>query len=192
MGLTSHLMAIQRVQQRLRKVTAALDAAGVPDAVVGGNAVASRVGRVDQGATRATKDVDILVRRTDTPRVSAVITGLGFDDDDLRDRASGAAFIDPDEPSKESRVHLVWAGEKIRPSYTVLSPTVDEAVGDPEGFFVIELPALVRMKLTSFRDIDRVHIADMLSVGLIDARVRSSLASELLARLAEIEAASAE
>ncbi|MBX3315649.1 MAG: nucleotidyltransferase family protein [Phycisphaeraceae bacterium] len=187
MGLTSHLMAIERVQQRLRKVTAALDAAGVPYAVVGGNAVASWVGRVDQGATRATKDVDILVRRTDTPRVSAAITGLGFDDDELRDKAVAAAFIDPDEPSKKSGVHLVWAGERIRPSYTVLSPTVEEAVRDPDGFLVIDLPALVRMKLTSFRDIDRVHIADMLSVGLIDARVRGTLVSELLARLTEIE-----
>ncbi len=37
MGLTFHLMAIERVQQRLRRVTAALDAAGVPYAVVGGN-----------------------------------------------------------------------------------------------------------------------------------------------------------
>lgn len=61
-------MAVERVQQRLRKVTAALDAAG---AVVGGNAVAAWVGRVDPGATRATKDVDILVRRADAPRASA-------------------------------------------------------------------------------------------------------------------------
>lgn len=189
MGLTFHLMAIERVQQRLRKVTAALDAAGVPYAVVGGNAVASWVGRVDQGATRATKDVDILVRRSDTPRVSAVITGLGFAREDLRDIV---LFIDPDEPSKKSGVHLVWAGEKIRPSYTVLSPTVEEAVRDPEGFLVIDLPALVRMKLTSFRDIDRVHIADMLSVGLIDARVRAPLPQDLIARLAEIEASTAE
>jgi hypothetical protein len=189
MGILSHLMAVERVQQRLRKVTAALDAAGIKYAVVGGNAVASWVGRVDQGATRATKDVDILVRRSDATRVSASITALGFAREDLRDLV---LFIDPDEPSKKSGVHLVWAGEKIRPSYTIPSPSVEEAVRDPEGYLVLNLPALVRMKLTSFRDIDRVHIADMLSVGLIDAGCRASLPPELLARLQQVEQSSSE
>ncbi len=52
---------------------------------------------------------------------------------------------------------------------------------------MIDLPALVRMKLTSFRDIDRVHIADMLSVGLIDETIKSGLPDELSQRLNEIE-----
>ena len=39
MGIASHFMAIERIQQRLRKVTSALDAAGIRYAVVGGNAV---------------------------------------------------------------------------------------------------------------------------------------------------------
>jgi hypothetical protein len=81
----------------------------------------------------------------------------------------------------------VWASERIRPSYTVLSPDVTESERDPEGFVVIALPALVRMKLTSFRDIDRVHIADMLGVGLITPDVRGSLPLELLARLEQVE-----
>ena len=180
-------MAVERVQQRLRKVTAALDAAGVAYAVVGGNAVASWVGRVDPGATRATKGVDLLVRRGDVPRVSAVITGLGFARENLRDLV---LFIDPEEPSKKSGVHLVWANERIRPSYAVPSPSVEEAERDPEGFSVLGLAALVRMKLTSFRPIDQVHVHDMMSVGLIDAAVRDSLPAELQVRMAEIEAAS--
>lgn len=184
MGLSPHVMSVERVQQRLRKVAAALDAAGVKYAVVGGNAVASWVGRVDQGATRATKDVDLLVQRADTPRITAAITALGFSREDLRDLV---LFIDPEEPSKKSGVHLVWADEKIPPSYTVKSPSVDEAVRDPEGFLVLDLPALVRMKLTSFRDVDRVHIADMLSVGLIDEPCRASLPTELRERLEQVE-----
>lgn len=184
MGITPHLMAVERVQQRLRRVTAALDAAGIRYAVVGGNAVAAWVGRVDSGATRATRDVDILARREDLPRITAAITALGFAREDLRDLV---LFIDPDEPSKRSGVHIVWAGERIRPSYSVPSPSVDEAERDPEGFLVLNLPALVRMKLTSFRDIDRVHIADMLSVGLITPPVRRALPKELVARLAQVE-----
>jgi hypothetical protein len=180
MSLSIHFMAIERVQERLRSVTAALDAAGVRYAVVGGNAVAAWVGRVDAGATRATKDVDLLVRRQDVPQITAVITELGFAREDLRDLV---IFLDPQEPSRRSGVHLVWAGEKIRPSYSVASPSVDEAVRDPEGFLVIDLPALVRMKLTSFRPVDQVHLADMMGVGLIDERVRAGLAADLLRRL---------
>lgn len=185
MSFSSHVMAVERVQQRLRKVTAALDAAGIPYAVVGGNAVASWVGRVDPGATRATKDVDVLVRRADAPRVSGAITALGYAREDLRDLV---LFIDPEEPSRQSGVHLVWAEERIRPSYSTLSPSVEEAVRDPEGFLVIGLAALVRMKLTSFRPIDQVHVADMLGVGLIGSDVRSALPDELLVRLNEVEA----
>jgi hypothetical protein len=184
LGLTSHFMAVERVQLRLLKATAALDAAGISYAVVGGNAVATWVGRVDAGATRATKDVDLLVRRADTERITAALSALGFVREDLRDIV---LFLDPDEPSRKSGVRLVWAAEKIRPSYTVASPSVDEAVRDAEGFLVIDLPALVRMKLTSFRDIDRVHVADMLSVGLIDSTVRASLPVELVARLEQVE-----
>lgn len=186
MGLAFHIMAIERVQARLRKATAALEKAGIPYAVVGGNAVAAWVGRVDPGATRATKDVDILVRRVDLPRVSAAITALGFAREDLRDIV---LFTDPDEPSKKSGVHLVWANERLRPSYTVSSPDVSESERDPEGFSVVKLAALVRMKLTSFRPVDQVHVQDMMSVGLLTPEVRRELPAELLERLATLETA---
>lgn len=48
------------------------------------------------------------------------------------------------------------------------------------------------MKLTSFRDIDRVHVADMLSAGLLTAAVPASLTPELRARLESIEREEAE
>jgi hypothetical protein len=66
-------------------------------------------------------------------------------------------------------------------------PDVDEVTREREGFALLELPALVRMKLTSLRDIDRVHIADLLSVGLIDDRLRVGLPRDLQERLATIE-----
>ncbi len=176
---------MERVEHRLRKVTAALDAAGIPYAVIGGNAVASWVARVDPEATRTTKDVDILARRADVQRLSEAIVGLGFQRHDLRRMV---LFVDPEAPSKKSGVHLVWAGEKVRTTYSRPAPTIEESVIAPEGFRVLSLPALVRMKLTSFRDIDRVHIADLLGVGLIDDAVRKSLPADLGERLATIEA----
>lgn len=182
-GYSAFVMAMDRVEKRLRQVSAALDAAGIPYAVVGGNAVAAWVARIDPAATRATKDVDLLVRRSDDARIAQVMSGLGFERQDLRRLV---LFIDPEEPSKRSGVHLVWADTLIRPSYACPSPSVDEAVRDPEGFALLGLSALVRMKLTSFRDIDRVHIADLAQVGLIDETVRSAMPDALQARLHEV------
>lgn len=179
-------MAVDRVEQRLKKVTAALDAAGIPYAVIGGNAVACWVARVDPSATRATKDVDLLINRADSSRLDKVMASLGFAREDLRRLV---LFIDPEEPSKRSGVHLVWAGEKVRPSYVCAAPSVEEAVRDPEGFLVLDLPALVRMKLTSMRPIDQAHVEDLLSVGLIEPSVRKSLPQELLDNLNRIEEA---
>ena len=56
------VMAMQRVEQRLKCVTRGLDAARIPYAVVGGNAVAAWVARIDPAATRTTKYVDLLAR----------------------------------------------------------------------------------------------------------------------------------
>ena len=177
-------MAVDRVEKRLRRVAQALDAAGIKYAVIGGNAVAPWVARADPGATRATKDVDLLVQRSDDERVTQAMTALGFERHDLRRMV---LFVDPDEPSKRSGVRLMWAEEFVRPSYPCPAPSVDEAVRDPEGFLVLGLAALVRMKLTSCRDIDRVHIADLASVGLIDEAIRNDLSPELRARLDDIQ-----
>jgi hypothetical protein len=42
------------------------------------------------------------------------------------------------------------------------------------------------MKLTSFRDKDRVHLRDMLDVGLIDASWADKFSAELRGRLEEL------
>jgi hypothetical protein len=178
------VMAMERIERRLRQVTAALDAAGIRYAVVGGNAVALWVAKADPAATRTTKDVDLLVNRDDLDRISEVMRGLGFESQDLRRLV---LFIDPEEPSRMSGVHLVWAGEKVRPSYAHPTPLVTEVVRDAEGFWVLDLPALLRMKLTSMRDVDRVHVADLIRVGMVDQATRDALPADLRGRLEEIE-----
>jgi hypothetical protein len=178
------VMAMEQVERRLRRVTAALDAADIPYAVVGGNAVALWAAKADPGATRTTKDVDLLVDRTDLDRITEVMRGLGFEKHDLRRLV---LFVDPEDPSRRSGVHLVWAGQKVRPSYAHPAPAVTEGVRDPEGFRVLDLAALLRMKLTSLRDVDKVHVADLLRVGMIDRAVRDTLPADLRERLEEIE-----
>jgi hypothetical protein len=177
-------MAMELVERRLRKVTAALDAANIRYAVIGGNAVALWVAKADPSATRTTKDVDLLVERSDLDRISQVMHELGFEKQELRRLV---LFVDPEAPSRRSGVHLVWAGEKVLPSYAHPAPTLTETVRDPEGFWVLDLPALVGMKLTSLRDIDKVHIADLLRVDMISQRLRGSLPPDLRRRLEDIE-----
>ncbi len=75
----------------------------------------------------------------------------------------------------------------MRPSYAHAAPVLTETVRDPEGLWVLDLPALVRMKLTSLGDIDRVHISDLLCVGMITQRPRGMLPPDLRRRLEDIE-----
>lgn len=176
-------MAMQRVEERLRKVCAALDAAGIPYAVCGGNAVAAWVATVDPGATRTTKDVDLLVSRSDLARITQTLEGMGFVREDLR---SITLFLDPSDLDRKTGVHLVWAGERVRPSYRHAAPTPADAVRIEERFAVLSIAALLRMKLTSLRDIDRVHVRDLLGAGLIDERTRAELPADLRERLDRI------
>lgn len=182
-AFSAYVMAVERVERSLRQVTAALDASGIRYAVVGGNAVAAWVASVDPGGTRTTKDVDLLVDRSDVEQIGAVLQSLGFRREDLRDMV---LFVDPAEPSRRAAVHLDWAGERVRPSHPVAAPSLSEVVRDPQGFLVIELTALVRMKLAAFRDIDRVHLQDLHSVGLVTPALRAQLPDELRRRLDEV------
>ncbi len=53
---------------------------------------------------------------------------------------------------------------------------------------MIDLRHLVEMKLQAYRFIDRAHIQDLLSVGLIDDAVRNALPADLRERLEAIQA----
>ena len=65
--------AMDKVRERLDRVTKALSDAGVPYAVIGGNAVAAWVATVDDGAVRSTKDVDILLAEEDLERATTCL-----------------------------------------------------------------------------------------------------------------------
>src|SRR5580698_4814849 len=77
-GWERALIAAEKVKERMRRATKALDGAGVAYAVVGGNAVAEWIARVDEDAVRNTRDVDLLVRRADLPAARTALEGAGF------------------------------------------------------------------------------------------------------------------
>ncbi len=176
--------AVEAVRERARRAASALQRAGVSYVVVGGNAVASWVARVDQEAVRNTKDVDVLVRRQDFARVAAALQSVGFVH---RNVAGVDMFLDGAEGSVRSAIHIVFGGEKVRTGDTLPIPDVTECVEGPD-FPVPTLDALVRMKLISFRLKDKIHLLDMLDVGLIDEEWCDRLPPELAARLSELAA----
>ncbi|HVP10288.1 MAG TPA: hypothetical protein VMV94_03775 [Phycisphaerae bacterium] len=179
-------MAVDRVERLLRKVSKALDKARIHYAVIGGNAVAAWVATVDDGAVRATKGVDLLIRRQDLAIVTEALRPLGLMPVDV---LGVVMFVDRRRPNPKTGVHLVFANERIRPHYAHPAPDAGSAVRSEAGFLVVDLPSLVRMKLQSYRDIDRVHIRDLLSVGLLDAALIRALPKELRQRMREIQEA---
>ena len=52
-----------------------------------------------------------------------------------------------------------------------------------KSYRMLSLESLVRMKLSSYRRKDQVHLLDMLGIGLIDATCPSRYPPELAARL---------
>jgi hypothetical protein len=171
--------AVEKVNDRLRKVVSILEGSGVPYAVVGGHAVRAWVAQVDEAAVRTTKNVDILVRRDNFQKLSQVLTAAGF----YHREVSGVdMFVDSQDGSARDAVHLVFVGQMVRPGDCEANPEIDPRV-HASGFTTITLPALVRMKLNSNRDKDRVHLRDMISVGLIDASWLGRFPSPLNDRL---------
>jgi hypothetical protein len=174
--------AVEDVRNRLDRATAALTEAGIQYAVVGGNAVAAWVSRIDRAAVRNTRDVDLLLRRDDLDAAKEAFASAGF----MYRHVKGIdMFLDGPEAKARDAVHILFAGEKTRQDDLAAAPTMRE-VEDDEAFRVVSLEALVRMKLTSYRFKDRVHLLDMIEVGLIDGSWPVRYTEELGKRLQQL------
>ena len=124
-----------------------LDAAAIPYAVAGGNAVAEWFSRIDEDAVRNTPDVDLLIRRPDFPAAKACLEAVGFIH---YERLDIDTFIDGPQGKPRGGIHLLYASEKVRQGDEHSSPDLDESERAQE-FQVATLEALVRMKLTAWR-----------------------------------------
>jgi hypothetical protein len=176
------IRAVEKVKERLAKAVQALESAGLDYAVIGGNAVANWVARVDDGAVRNTRDVDILVRRTDLEAVKVAMAEAGFE---YAEVTGVHLFIEGPKGKPSDGVHLLFAGEKVKETDPVPAPDVAESEST-ESMRVVSLEGLVRMKLVANRDKDRTHIRDMIGVGLIDGTWPAKFPPELAARLQHV------
>jgi hypothetical protein len=174
--------AVEEIRLRLLRAARALEKGKVPYAVVGGNAVAAWVSRVDEAAVRNTRDVDIMLRRADLAAARGALEQEGFV---YRHAAGVDMFLSGPNRKARDAVHIVFAAEKVRPHYDEVAPDVSESE-QTAGFRLLSLDALVRMKLTSFRDRDRVHLRDLIDVGLVDESWLTRVPATLRSRLQEL------
>lgn len=159
----------------LHKITEALASAQIPHEVIGGLAVLIHVEEANPELSTLTRDVDLMVYRSDLERIKLAAEAHGF---------RHVAGVDM----------LVYGGtEPVKNSVRLIFNGVAACSIDPERkqFHGKEIPIipvadLVRMKLTSYRDKDRVHVRGMDAAGLITQDVERGLTPELLARLKHI------
>ena len=96
-----------------------------------------------------------------------------------------ATFQDGMYAKPSESLHLLFAGEKVRAEHPLPAPELS-IVNDPAGFCVVTLETLVFMKLLSNRNKDRMHVRDLIGVGLIDQSWLAKLPPVLAQRLQTI------
>jgi hypothetical protein len=169
----------------MTRMAAGFDEAGIPYQVIGGVAVYLHVDARDPLAARLTRDVDSAVRRQDLERIAIALAPYGFK---LRHVAGVDMLVDANAPSARSAVQLVMTGEKVRRDYVEPVPDFDREPANFSGIRIAPVEHIVRMKLTSNRLKDKVHIQDLDKVGLITPEIEAQLSPVLKARLDEIRA----
>jgi len=75
--------------------------------------------------------------REDLPKARAAALTAGMDYFEVM---GVGMFLDQSDPNPRHAVRLVWAGQRVRPEYSLPSPTVDQRETLPEGIPVVSLP----------------------------------------------------
>ena len=160
----------------LHKITDALAAENIPHELIGGLAVLIHVEGADPTQTALTRDVDLMVRRSDLERIKEAAAKNGFR---FRHAAGVDMLLYGSTESAKNRVRLIFSGEEIP-----IHP--EKKVIHGREVWVVPVADLVRMKLSSYRDKDRVHIRSMEAAGLITREVERGLPDELHSRLQHV------
>ena len=177
---------VEQLLETVRRLAETLTLAGVDYRIIGGGAVFLHVHERNPGAARSTRDVDIAVDRTALQAITDAVRSFGFA---YRHVAGVDMLVDAREPRARSAVQMVFVREKVRPEYVEPVPDFCPPVTTTEGILLAPVVDLVRMKLTSYRLKDRVHIQDLDGVGLITPELEAQLSEALRTRLREVRAA---
>jgi hypothetical protein len=155
----------EAVEQALARLSARLNEAAIPYAVIGGIALAAH------GFYRFTTDVDVLTSREGLDSIHQLLVGRGYVPafpgarKRLRDTVSNVI------------VEFITAGEypgdgKPKP---VVFPSPDDVAVDFDGVHVISLPKLIELKLASGMTASN-RMKDLVDVETLIARAKPSRA----------------
>lgn len=169
----------------VHRITEALEDGGVPHELVGGLAVLIYLEAADPSQSTLTRDVDLMIDRPDLDKVKNLAGQHGFQ---FRHAAGLDMLIAGPRETARNAVHLVFSGEKVREGQAVPNPPIRPDMRAIHGreVAVIALKDLVQMKLSAFRDKDRVHIRALDAAGLVTPEIESALSAELRSRLQHI------
>ena len=168
----------------LHKVTDMFTAEDVSYELIGGMAVAAQIEQVDPDAVMLTRDVDIMIHRSDLERVKQAATRHGFT---FRHTAQLDMLLYGEEKKAVKGVHLIFSGERVKANQAPNPPIAPQRITVyGKEVSVVPVVDLVRMKLNAFRDKDRVHVRAMDTIGLITPEVEAQLSDELRSRLQHV------
>jgi hypothetical protein len=168
----------------VHKVTDMFEAEHFPYELIGGMAVAAHMEQVDHDSVMLTKDVDVMIHRSDLERIQQTAPHHGFH---FRHTAGLDMLLYGEEKKAVKGVHLVFSGEAVK-AHQALNPPIapDRIIICGKEVSVVPLVDLVRMKLNAFRDKDRVHVRAMDEIGMITPEVENKLPAELRSRLQHV------
>jgi hypothetical protein len=158
----------EQLFDKMERIHAALNAAGIPYRIVGGFGCFLQVYQADPNLARMTPNLDLAIHHADLGRAIEAARSAGFP-------CVGDTLVD--QSGRGSPVHLI-------PVDRLSAPTIFAEC----GYFIAPVADLVLMKLTSFRLKDKVHIQDMDGAGLITPEIEQALSPLLRGRLAEVRA----
>ena len=152
-------------------VERAFASAGIEYRVIGGLAAYLYVEEREPDAGRLTKDIDIAVRREDLPEISRAVEPFGLQ---YRHVAGVDMLVQTGQPSARRAVHMIFSGEKVREEYADVVPELGP-YRMLKGVRLVPADDLVRMKLTSYRLKDEMHLKDMDEAGIITPQIEAGL-----------------
>jgi hypothetical protein len=166
--------------KQARIASSALSRGGICHAIIGGTAVFAHVWEINQGVAHARNHVDILLNRSDYLRAKEALSAVGVPTVDLQAVGVGQ-FRDA--------IRFVWAGEHFKRRDAYPAPRLDGIWIFPSllEFNCLTLFPLIAMKLSSNRQVDILHIQDLLESHLIDCNIERRLPFDLCDRLQHIK-----
>ena len=149
----------------LEGIVKALQHAGVGFEVVGGVAVNAHILASHRSRSFVTRDIHLLVNRSDLRRIAEAAESLGYH---ARKMMGGYTLIRPEQELAEA-IHLIFAGERSKSTQPLPHPALNP---EDKHLFGITIPVapltdLLQMKLNSLRPKDIIHLETLDEVGLI-------------------------